>query len=350
MNTSPAGGSLAALLGAQTVPESSGGEASVADDFTSALAAAAAPQLFAASLEDSLESPPQDMPSAAALAFLSGLLTSVVQPGETGAQETDAQIGVASQAGGSSAQRQAALLSLLGGRTAQIGTSGPVADADAGQHARSELPMLEHSGLQQQTALTDAATDLESLFSVLSGARGAEPVVRPGADPVSLSSLLPAALTATSGGRDIAPEPAVHTAVKSHVGTASWADEVGSRLVMMSLRGQNEGSLTLSPEHLGPLEVRISVSQDRADVWFGAQHADTRAALTDALPRLRELFAASGLSLGQAGVSHDMPRQEGRASGTAAMRGGAEDVDAPAAAAASPVAQTRGLALLDTWA
>jgi flagellar hook-length control protein FliK len=79
---------------------------------------------------------------------------------------------------------------------------------------------------------------------------------------------------------------------------------------MMSTRGQQEGSLTLSPEHLGPLEVRITMQQNTASVWFGAQHADTRAALTEALPRLRELFAEAGLSLGHSGVSQDAPRRE----------------------------------------
>lgn len=102
------------------------------------------------------------------------------------------------------------------------------------------------------------------------------------------------------------------------VGTPRWADELGSRLVMMGTRGQNEGSLTLNPEHLGPLEVRISMNQNTANVWFGAQHADTRAALAEALPRLREMLAESGLSLGHAGVSQEAPR--GQADQTQAMQ------------------------------
>ena len=56
-------------------------------------------------------------------------------------------------------------------------------------------------------------------------------------------------------------------------------------------------SLRLWPEHLGPLEVRITMNDDQASVWFGAAHADTRAAIENALPRLRELFASQGLSL-----------------------------------------------------
>lgn len=348
MNTTSPGVGLAALLGGQAAAEPAGAAAPASDDFTSALAAAAAPQLFAAANEDALEAPPEDMPSAAALAFLSGLLTAISQPGGAASSDGEALSGDALQANGTAAQRQAALLALLGNRPGQAGAAGLA--ADAGQVARKGIPMADLAELLPQNVDPEGSSDIDSLFSVLAGARGTETAVRPGADPASLSSLLSATLAATGSGKGLAPDPAAHAAVKHGVGSAGWADEVGSRLVMMSLRGQHEGSLTLSPEHLGPLEVRISVSQDRADVWFGAQHADTRAALADALPRLRELFAASGLSLGQTGVSQDMPRQDARALNPAATPDATDAAEVPALTAATPAAQTRGLALLDTWA
>jgi flagellar hook-length control protein FliK len=94
------------------------------------------------------------------------------------------------------------------------------------------------------------------------------------------------------------------------VGTSAWADELGTRLTILAERGQHSASLRLSPEHLGPLEVRIAVRDDQASVWFGAAHADTRAAIEQALPRLRELFASQGLSLADAGVFHEPPRDQ----------------------------------------
>jgi flagellar hook-length control protein FliK len=97
--------------------------------------------------------------------------------------------------------------------------------------------------------------------------------------------------------------------IESPVGTQEWAQELGTRLAVMTARGEQTGSLRMSPEHLGPLEVQIRVQDDKASVVFGAQHADTRAALQEALPRLRELFAASGLQLLDAGVSRDGARQ-----------------------------------------
>ena len=98
--------------------------------------------------------------------------------------------------------------------------------------------------------------------------------------------------------------------VHTPVGTPGWSEEIGSRLTMMVEQGKHTASLRLSPEHLGPLEIQISMNDDQASVYFGAAHADTRAALENALPKLREMFASQGLSLADAGVHREPPRQQ----------------------------------------
>lgn len=94
------------------------------------------------------------------------------------------------------------------------------------------------------------------------------------------------------------------------VGTRAWNDELGAQINWMTERGHQSASLRLSPEHLGPLEIRISIQDDQASVWFGAAHADTRAAIEGALPRLREMLASQGLALNDAGVFKEAPRQQ----------------------------------------
>lgn len=171
-------------------------------------------------------------------------------------------------------------------------------------------------------------------------------------EPSSGQSLAASGLLHTSQAQ--AATPATTAAGSEHVlrsavGTPRWAEEMGNHLVLMSARGQQEGSLTLTPEHLGPLEVRISVNQNTANVWFGAQHADTRAALAEALPRLREMFDQAGLSLGHAGVSQEAPRQERREARQefASLNG----VDAPASEHEVPATVRRiNRGLLDTYA
>jgi len=116
------------------------------------------------------------------------------------------------------------------------------------------------------------------------------------------------ALTHASGN-----QPARHTAeVQARVGTPAWADEVATRVSFVHDRGMHTASLKLSPEHLGPLEIQITVQDDRATVWFGAAHAETRTALEQALPRLRELLQSQGLSLTDAGVFREPPREQAR--------------------------------------
>jgi flagellar hook-length control protein FliK len=103
---------------------------------------------------------------------------------------------------------------------------------------------------------------------------------------------------------------AISRPVQAPVGSSQWADEIGTRLTMMTEQGKQAASLRMSPEHLGPLEIRIAIRDDQASVWFGAAHADTRAAIEHALPRLRELFESQGMSLADAGVYREAPREQ----------------------------------------
>jgi flagellar hook-length control protein FliK len=141
-------------------------------------------------------------------------------------------------------------------------------------------------------------------------------------------------------------EVPVQRPLHNSVGNAAWADELGTRMIMMTERGQHSASLRLSPEHLGPLEVRIAIRDDQASVWFGAAHADTRAAIEQALPRLRELFASQGLGLADAGVYHEAFREQPRSSPTPSSVAADPSLDADPEAGAARVR----LGLVDAYA
>jgi flagellar hook-length control protein FliK len=138
---------------------------------------------------------------------------------------------------------------------------------------------------------------------------------------------------------------AVSRPLQHSVGAQAWTEELGTRVTVMAERGQHSASLRLSPEHLGPLEIRIAIRDDQASVWFGAAHADTRAAIEHALPRLREMFAAQGMSLTDAGVSREPPREQlpmpGRQGG-----GGAE----PGNETAVTITTVHRIGLIDAYA
>ena len=58
--------------------------------------------------------------------------------------------------------------------------------------------------------------------------------------------------------------------------------------------------LQLTPGDLGPVDVRIAISDHRAEIAFAVSSPEAKAAIQQALPQLRETFAASGLQLGEA--------------------------------------------------
>lgn len=130
--------------------------------------------------------------------------------------------------------------------------------------------------------------------------------------------------------RDAAAGAAHLRTVPGTVGTPAWRHALGTEVRLMIERGIGAATLRLSPEHLGPVEVRIDFADDSANVWFAASHADTRAALADALPRLRDMLASVGVNLGESGVHRDLPgeaeRRDGawRAAGSPTADAGAE--------------------------
>jgi len=235
-----------------------------------------------------------------------------------------------------------------GGADAQDALSlARVAPTDAGDpHGASKDPGQDGQG--------DGDAGFRSLTSLLAASSAApapdfNSLVAPGATSGQTLAVPASAASAAMASTPQTPDLLLQPRLQEPVGGSRWADELGARLTLMATRGEQHGALRLSPEHLGPLEVQIHLQDDKASVWFGAQHADTRSALQEALPRLRELFAASGMQLGDAGVSREAPRQarapDAGERGTAALGTVREDViDLSVAQAA------RHVGLLDTYA
>jgi flagellar hook-length control protein FliK len=137
--------------------------------------------------------------------------------------------------------------------------------------------------------------------------------------------------------------------VSSPVGSGGWAEELGTKVTWMAHQGIESASLHLAPEHLGPLQVTISVHEGQASVWFGAAQPDTRTALQQSLPQLRQLFASQGLTLTDAGVSRESPRgQDRQKSARPAPVAGVAAVNLDTSAGHATM--IGGLGLVDTYA
>ena len=216
---------------------------------------------------------------------------------------------------------------------------GPIG---AGQSAGAAFASLIEANTKSQTPISTASAEPDSL----PGSTEAKP---PAPTPPGLSSLPLFANPLRAAALATAIEAGQQAGLQSAVGSHEWAEELGTRLAVMTAQGDQSGSLRLSPEHLGPLEVQIRMQDDKANVVFGAQHADTRRALEEALPRLRELFAASGLQLGDAGVSREAPRQAQTGWSTRSV-GGLPGLDTDVSAPVADAQRRYHLGLLDTVA
>jgi len=235
---------------------------------------------------------------AAAAAGLAALLAGLQQApvaGASGSDSTgDSSIGAAGSQKGETLQTllaaQGALAGVLDGAAGADGLTGAGGAGAAGADGSGFGAAAGAAGLGKDATLLAAGTDPNALNN--SNATGA----------AHLQNTLLAHRAA-----DMAPQ-AASVEVRTPVGAQGWGDEIGTHLAIMAANGREAASLRLSPEHLGPLEVQISMKDGQANVVFGAQNPETRNALEQSLPRLREMFAAQGLTLGNANVSRDAPR------------------------------------------
>jgi flagellar hook-length control protein FliK len=99
--------------------------------------------------------------------------------------------------------------------------------------------------------------------------------------------------------------------LEPRLGAAGWDNALGQKVLWMVSQQQQVAELTLNPPDLGPLQVVLTLNNDQASATFISQNADVRQALEAALPRLREMMADSGLSLGNTAVSADTSQQQG---------------------------------------
>jgi len=195
-------------------------------------------------------------------------------------------------------------------------------------------------------AAVEALTGDSADGSTQDSSADAAPPTAVASNAQSQTSQVPLHAMLASHAAAVAGDAVPDTTINAPVGSANFKDELGTQLTWMAINGREAASLKLSPEHLGPLEVRISVREGEASVNFVASSPDTRSAIEQSLPRLRELFASQGMVLTDAGVSRDGPRNAFKpAPGTPGARGNS---DASSDTAVKSVTLARA-GLIDTY-
>jgi flagellar hook-length control protein FliK len=100
--------------------------------------------------------------------------------------------------------------------------------------------------------------------------------------------------TAASNGTDATAAPTLR--VSAEIGTPEFAQDVTDHVSWMVGNSLNNAKLEVNPAQLGPIEVRIAVQGNQAQISLTAHSALTRDALEASSPKLREMLGAQGFA------------------------------------------------------
>ncbi len=121
-------------------------------------------------------------------------------------------------------------------------------------------------------------------------------------DATSLAPVVNLA-TATPAAATTAPVmPAQAPLLQPASAGVGYGDELGASVVWMAEQRVGHAQLQVTPDHLGPIEVRLQLDGARVHAEFYSAQPEVRHALEASLPRLRDLLGQQGLQLGQADV------------------------------------------------
>ncbi|GAB4473017.1 MAG: flagellar hook-length control protein FliK [Burkholderiaceae bacterium] len=199
--------------------------------------------------------------------------------------------------------------------------------------ARTAAPVAPDVGPADAQAHT-AAARADAAFERVGEAaqRRFEPTAT-GAQPAPLATS-PGAHNAVASALAAHASPTysiAHARIATPVLDPAFGADLANRVVFLAGQRVQSAEIALTPADLGPLSVTIELRGQEAHLVFGAAHATTRAAIEDALPRLREMFAGSGLQLADAQIG-----DHGRRDSARPQRGSGEPMRAIGAVKVAP--------------
>ncbi len=199
-------------------------------------------------------------------------------------------------------------------------------------------------GLQQAKALSASLNERNpgAMRQLMDGLR---PAAERG-DGQGFRELM-ATVAALDDSAATAPRPATQSTataslrVTTPVGQPGFTQAVGEQVTWMVRNEVQSARVQLDPPDLGPLEITVSLRDDRASVAIHAQHSATREALLADSTRLRAMLEDNGFTGVDVSVREDRPDSggagesfagggEGRGGGHGGETGGNGDGAAPA--------------------
>lgn len=130
---------------------------------------------------------------------------------------------------------------------------------------------------------------------------------------------------------------------------AGFDDDFGARIGWLADQRIGHAQIRVSPEHVGPIDVRLHLDGTRVNAEFSSANADVRQALEASVGKLRDMLNQQGLQLGHTDVGSGQSGSgdRGQAGPSAGISSGE---DAFGDATVLPPAFTTRRGLLDEYA
>lgn len=196
----------------------------------------------------------------------------------------------------------------------------------------------------------------------------AEPLPEPDADLLAITRLAAPGVDAAGGEERAEPVPTAFAlapqpspppreavpmlaapAPTPDVRAGDFSERFGTQLQWMAGQQIGHARIRVHPQELGPVEVMLRLDGERISADFISTHAETRQALEQGLPRLRDLLGEHGFQLAHAGVGdQSSPSPDDGGTGPGAAPGPATDAEPVATGDPAPTRTIRGL--LDAYA
>lgn len=155
----------------------------------------------------------------------------------------------------------------------------------------------EHAGADPAASAATRKADVELLARASTGV-----------------AVVQAAPTGTGGGAAASGDGGVALGTTPMVDDAGDQPEVAAQLVkamrVQVRNGIGTARVQLRPEHLGEVQIELTVTRDRVTAVVQAERADVRAQIEAQVPSLRSGLAAAGLHLEELSVREDTPRRD----------------------------------------
>jgi len=175
----------------------------------------------------------------------------------------------------------------------------PASGSSQSNQSFSQNGSQQNQFAQQQAQMMQQAMKAQAVEQQLNVKATDELIVK--AD--SKESLLGASFSSLDGRSQL---PLGLQSITLPVKSPQWGQALGQRVVYIANNQLQQANITLNPEKLGPVQVKLHMDKDnQVHVTMHAQHATTREAMDNALPRLREMLEQAGVNLGSLDVGDD---------------------------------------------